>query len=137
LRKHYEKVAFSKNSFVNVDDFNSPRALAAHLNRLLANRSLLTELFAWKVELARFFFDALNIRVDVSGSVARLSMDEEQRYEVLCDLCAQLHDADGAMSRVRSVPVSKWFGSERECWNNAPHPSWIANFVANLFSTCL
>ena len=68
-REDYEAVA-PPNSFIHVDDFESPKSLAEYLRRLDANDTLYNEYFRWKgtTELA------------------------DLRY--WCRLCAMLHVAD-------------------------------------------
>jgi alpha-1,3-fucosyltransferase len=133
-RDHYEQVAYAKRSFINVDDFESPEKLAGYLKLLLGNRTALAEYFSWKVDLTRHFFDSIKIKRHMSWA---FYSPETQRESFLCELCSRLHDDEGFMSGSLSVKVSEWFNPALECWNNQPHPSKLASYLANFFATCI
>jgi hypothetical protein len=133
-RDHYEQVAYARHSFISADDYKSPQLLASFLKSLIGNQSAFAEYFTWKVDLVRHFFDSIKIKKHMNWA---FYSPETQRESLLCDLCARLHDQDGFMSRSNSVKLSQWFNPELECWNNRPHPSKLASYLANFFATCI
>lgn len=69
-RRDYELVA-PYNSFIHVDDFESPKVLAEYLHKLDLNDTLYNEYFKWK-------------------GTGTIVIDSK----FYCRLCAMLHDED-------------------------------------------
>jgi hypothetical protein len=88
--------AAPRKSYIHVDDFSSPAALAEYLKKLDADDAAYNEYFAWKGTgefMNTFFF---------------------------CRLCAMLHDP--ARPRKEYVNLTKWWRLDAMCrkgsWNN-------------------
>ncbi|XP_025192854.1 glycoprotein 3-alpha-L-fucosyltransferase A-like [Melanaphis sacchari] len=88
-RKDYELIAPS-NSFIHVDDFESPKKLADYLHLLDSNHQLYNEYFRWKG----------------SGTLTR-----DTRF--YCRLCAMLHDTERGPRHYEDV--NKWWRGPGTC----------------------
>ncbi|XP_025425389.1 glycoprotein 3-alpha-L-fucosyltransferase A-like [Sipha flava] len=88
-RSDYELVA-PKNSFIHVDDFESPKLLAEYLNKLDEDDELYNEYFRWKG----------------TGTVI-----SETRY--YCRLCAMLHDEKRSPKYYEDI--NKWWNGSGVC----------------------
>lgn len=88
-RDDYELMA-PKNSFIHVDDFESPKKLADYLHMLDSNHRLYNEYFQWK------------------GSGAII---QDTRF--YCRLCAMLHDTERAPRHYEDF--NKWWRGPGTC----------------------
>jgi glycoprotein 3-alpha-L-fucosyltransferase len=88
-RSDYELVA-PKNSFIHVDDFDSPKLLAEYLDKLDEDDELYNEYFRWKG----------------TGTVI-----SETRY--YCRLCAMLHDEKRSPKYYEDI--NKWWNGSGVC----------------------
>jgi hypothetical protein len=77
------------NSFIHVDDFDSPKELAAYLHKLDKDDKLYNEYFQWK------------------GTGEFIST------HFMCRLCAMLHDPE--MPRKTYDDIEKWWGGPGVC----------------------
>jgi glycoprotein 3-alpha-L-fucosyltransferase len=84
----YERSAPLK-SFIHVDEFATPKELAAYLHKLDKDDKLFNEYFQWK-GTGEFINTSLN-----------------------CQLCALLHDPE--MPRKTFADVAKWWGGPGVC----------------------
>lgn len=96
-RDDYELVA-PKNSFIHVDDFESPKKLADYLHMLDSNHRLYNEYFQWKG----------------SGTII-----QDTRF--YCRLCAMLHDTERAPRHYEDF--NKWWRGPGTCQSVTPR--WI------------
>ena len=83
---------FPKHSYINVDDFPSPKRLAAYLDYLSTNETAFGEYFQWRLH---YRLTCLN------------------KEKLFCDLCRMLHD--GYKNQYRDA--SSWW-SKDSCDNN-------------------
>ena len=79
------------HSYIDVRDFDSPKHLAEHLQRIDANDTLYNEYFAWKTRYR-------------CGAVSK---------NVACDLCRHLHKTRGHQERVKKL--STFWGIDNNC----------------------
>jgi len=86
-RAEYEQVA-PPGSFIHIDDFTGPEALAAHLRYLMVNRTAYASYHAWR----QWYH--------VTGSTA------------WCDLCAYLHQRHGDQYY---EDIGQWWLTESQC----------------------
>lgn len=106
-REDYERMA-PKQSYLHVDDYESPEQLAEHLRRLDANDGLYNEYFWWK-DTGEF--------IDT---------------KFFCRLCAMLHDDSAPAKHYRNV--NDWWRGPGVCKNEkrhtrrirSPPPLWIS-----------
>lgn len=88
-RSYYESVGPS-NSFIHVDDFSSPKYLAAYLHKLDKNDTLYNEYFQWKT----------------TGTI----IVDTKFY---CRLCAMVHDTDRPPKHYDDI--NKWWNGTGIC----------------------
>lgn len=98
-REDYERIA-PRQSYVHVDDYESPRRLAEYLLRLDADDRLYNEYFRWK------------------------GTGEFIDTKFFCRLCAMLHDDGGAPTK-HYRNVNDWWRGPGVCNNAMPWRRFI------------
>lgn len=119
--EQYRRLSYDpgRKTYINADDFASPKDLADYLTYLDTNNTAFMEYFTWKRELNQLFVDAI-----VSNfSQHQVITYETEKEHLFCDICAKIHDQEYLKSNENKVvKVSEWFRPERECWDQ---PLWL------------
>ncbi len=110
FRGRYAKVA-PPHSYLNVEDFSSPKALAEHLLFLDQNPAAYLSYFWW-----RDHYRAVNSR--------------EQKAASMCELCRMLNDPSEPTKVVHDLEEWWWRGGRclargKAPWSSAWSGSWI------------
>lgn len=124
--KQYQNLAYENDrmSFINADDFQSPRELASYLNKLISDRSLFMRHMKWKLNMINRF----------SQSPIKQNINLESK-SLFCEVCARLYDPS-FMESTKTVDISKWFLSDSECWDE-PYPSTLMKYFFRLVGSCV
>lgn len=85
------------DSFLAIDDFKSPKALAAHLNETINNMKLYESYFAWRLEPYQF----------------RHNSPKTKHYTGFCRLCEALWDQKLPSKSYENV--QNWWTSGSQC----------------------
>lgn len=130
---------FQKNtiphSFINAQNFKSPKELANYLNYLNQNETAYLEYFNWKVELYK--------RLKINSNSHNVVVDtwnvstEYHLREPFCKMCSLLHNETYLNSNTNRVwKLSDWFGKKINCWDEE-EPSYFVDKVIKFIGFCI
>lgn len=138
-QKDYYKQMAQPGSYINADDYKSPKELADYLIYLNENQTAYLEYFKWKIDLYKRLMiknESKQEKNDLILDNWNVSVDYHLR-EPFCRLCALLHNQTYLNSRTNKIwYLSKWFNRETNCWDKE-EPSYYLDKFFKFFGFCI
>jgi hypothetical protein len=132
-RDQFQKVTI-KGSFINADDFESPKELAEYLNYLTTNETAYLEYFDWKFN---FLFKQFEKTLNSSSSSFLSPPSNNNIYSMFCFICTQLHNETYLQNdRNRQWKLSEWFNHKLQCWDKGIKMNWL-KYTLKYLGICL
>ena len=132
----YKKVA-APNSYINADNFESPKKLADYLNYLTRNETEYSSYFKWKFDLFSDFekniiFKNQMINTNQGHRFFSYSMDK-----ALCDLCSTLHNKTFMSAEYdnKRWKMKEWYGTKTTCWDKDESRKFFY-LITQIFGFC-
>jgi hypothetical protein len=127
----YKKIALPY-SFINAENFNSPKSLADYLNYLNSNDTAYMEYYNSKFEMINNLEKA--IEINKNGQYAKPRDD----FTPFCEICSKLHDIDYLNNHQKNkiIKISEWFNPSSECWDQ-DEPNQFFSWITKLFGYCI
>lgn len=127
----YKKIALPY-SFINAENFNSPKSLADYLNYLNSNETAYMEYFQSKFDLVK------NLKTKLESEKNEQYEKPRDDFTPFCEICSKLHDTNYLNSHLNNkiVKISEWFNPSSECWDQ-DEPNKFFSWVTKLFGYCI
>lgn len=123
----------NEGSFINANEFPSPKLLGEYLNILYKNNTGYFQYFKWKVDLYNQFENILSSNQS-KNFIYRASRDD---FSPFCQVCKKLHDEEYLNKKDnKRIKISEWFNPNYEC-RREDDPDWFLEKVAKFFGYCI
>jgi len=135
-KEQYGGLTFGHQTYIHVDDFNSPKSLADYLLYLDRNDTAYFEYFEWKRKLMSKFED--NVRL-MNENKSLSFLDEYYTDELapFCEICSKLHNETYLNSVNNPVlKITDFFNPENDCRDNGD-PNHLKTFIKKIFGKCV
>lgn len=128
--EHYrERMPLMHKSFINADNFKTPKELADFLHYLNENSTAFLEYFEWKTEL-------LNNEKIKNQSHNFTKIEPKDDTSPFCEMCVKLHNQTYLKTNNKIVKISEWFNSKKDCWDQG-EKNLIFVWIAKAFGYCV
>jgi hypothetical protein len=127
-RDHQYRQLTQPHSFINADNYKTPKDLADYLNYLNGNETAYLEYFKWKYDIFKKFEDVYNKIIKLDENSIKMSLSNNE-YSPFCYLCSQLHNQK---ITTKTWKISEWFNYKTNCWDNddkRPTIEWLSKLT--------
>jgi hypothetical protein len=117
-------------SFINADNFNSPKSLADYLNYLNFNDTAYMEYYDSKFDLIK----TLKTKI-IKNETYEKPRDD---FTPFCEICSKLHDNYYLNNHHKNkiIKISEWFNPLGDCWDQ-DEPNRLFSWITKLFGYCI
>lgn len=136
-KESYFKRMAQPNSYINAQNFKSPKDLADYLIYLNENNTAYLEYFNWKVNLYKRLMNKYETNpTDLIIDNWNVSTEYHLR-EPFCKMCSLLHNNTYMNSKSNRVwKLSDWFGKNTNCWDKE-EPRYLVEKFVKFFGFCI
>lgn len=132
---YYKRLSILGKSYIDAQEFKTPKDLADYLIYLNKNTTAYMEYFKWKIDLFRRLQKNRN-KIKVIEDSWNVSTEYHLR-EPFCKLCSLLHNETYLNSKTNKVwKLSEWFTKKSDCWDH-PEPSLVFDRIIKFIGYCI